>query len=74
MGGVCVSDTGVCVNGMDEILSETRKYARDMEVIACPNGDRLVNGDPLAPKTARTLDSKTKSSDSDMPIAVVNVA
>ena len=73
-GGACVSDTGDCVDGMGEIVCEALELSCDMEVITCPNGDRLEKGDSLVPPTARTLASKARSSDSDMPIAVVNVA
>ena len=74
MGGVCVSDTGECVSGMGDLISETGELACDMEVIACPNCDQLEKGNSLAPPTAQTLASKARTSDSDMPIAVVNVA
>ena len=41
VGGVCVSDTGENVNGMGETICETGELACGIEVIACPNGERL---------------------------------
>ena len=59
---------------MDELGCETGVFASDMEVVACPNGDRLATGDALAPPTARTFASNARRSDSDMPIVVLNTS
>ena len=65
---------GVRVNSMDVVGCETGEFSCDMEVLACPNGDRLAKKDSLAPPTSRTPASNAGRSDSDMPIAVVNAA